>query len=113
MHAAPRNNNKNPHTGRNFFLTLSLCLIGLLAAGESLRVFHKGPTKTEELEALLAKVQKQGGVLVRCQKGTCRDLKTREFMGYAQDGYYITYPDGTVSDEELQREADEVTRILK
>lgn len=65
------------------------------------------------LDQFLANVQERGGSLVRCSGGQCRDVRTGASYGRQQDGLYILYPEGAVSDTELTEQSREVQRLMR
>lgn len=64
------------------------------------------------IDELIEQVQLRGGTLVQCLHSQCFDLRTDEFVGSAQDGMYITYPEGTVSDDVIKKQAALVEKLF-
>jgi hypothetical protein len=62
---------------------------------------HNGPR--DSLQAIVQDAAAEGGSVVRCLNEHCTDLATNEDMGYAQDGYYITFPKDTGYQDKIDR----------
>lgn len=73
---------------------------------------HAGRCSHAALDQFLADVQERGGSLVRCIDGECRDVRTGASYGRKQDGLYILYPEGTVSETELAEQSRQVQRLM-
>lgn len=70
---------------------------------------HKSPQTFDELFDLVAM---RGGMLVHCENNVCRDLKTAQVVGHGPDGLYISYPDGSVSQEELEQQSKWIQELM-
>lgn len=64
------------------------------------------------MEDMIRYVHRHGGDLVECRKQVCHNVSTGDAMGSAPDGYYFSYPEGTVSQEELEKQTRWIKAIL-
>lgn len=65
------------------------------------------------LNDFLAQVQQNGGSLVRCRQGECEDVRTGAYFGRKPDGFYLIYPDGTMTVQELREQRSILQRLMQ
>lgn len=65
------------------------------------------------LDSFLSQVQQRGGSLVRCDRGECADVRTGARFSPKPDGFYLVYPDGVLSNDELREQFDQLARIMR
>jgi hypothetical protein len=105
------------HTSDNkksYTLKHGLIVAALLGAAVMIGVHSQARLCSHAaLDSFLVQVQQNGGSLVRCREGECEDVRTGAYFGRKPDGFYLIYPDGTMTAQELFEQRSILERLMQ
>lgn len=105
---------KEPHNTLAFWVAL-FALVGFLfmfaGSVHASSNLYAPPAIPKELYQVVEDARQNGGLLIECRSGACRDTENGDPIDYEndRDGYYIVYPDDvytTLKYKETKRAAE-------
>jgi hypothetical protein len=66
----------------------------------------------QQLRDVLQDVVHDGGTIVRCRQGVCKDLSDGEEVGNGRDGFYVLFPQSPDTEQKLSKYQERVRRAI-
>jgi hypothetical protein len=73
---------------------------------------HHRTNGPQQLGDVLQDVVHDGGTIVRCQQGICKDLNDGEEVGNGRDGFYVLFPQAADTEQKLSKYQERVRRAI-
>ncbi|SAL03471.1 hypothetical protein AWB81_06425 [Caballeronia arationis] len=95
--------------GRRIPPVVVTCAVIFIAINAFQHRRHDGP---QQLRDVLEDVVHDGGTIVRCQQGICKDMNDGEEVGNGRDGFYVLFPQAADTEQKLSKYQERVRRAI-
>jgi hypothetical protein len=101
--------------GRRILPAGALCAVIFIAFNTLQHQSADGAVRNDRpsgLHDVLQDVVHDGGTIVRCQQGICKDLTDGEEVGNGRDGFYVLFPQAADTEQKLSKYQERVRRAI-